>query len=149
MCPCTLLSSVYNNTPNWKKRSPPINQNYNSAKCLTTARAQNAFCSRTQAWRVNYPFSCPITLSNYEEWCVHCPINAQIGLVITNHVRVFYYSVDYKLMIVVNVMLCYSTFRLLWIFVTYYRKHGDSNITSWLHNSFDYIRCVFFINPFP
>ena len=47
-----------------------------SAKCGTTARAHDTLCPPTHAWRVN------------------CPISAQIGLVITNHVRVFYYGFD-------------------------------------------------------
>ena len=29
-----------------------------------------------------------------QAWRVHCPISAQIGLVITNHVREFYYGFD-------------------------------------------------------
>ena len=29
--------------------------------------------------------------------CVHCPISAQIGQVITNHVREFCYSFDYTM----------------------------------------------------
>ena len=39
-----IVSSMCNNRQNWTKRSPPINQNYDSANCLTTARAQDAFC---------------------------------------------------------------------------------------------------------
>ena len=40
------------------------------AKCKTTAHALDAFCPLIQAWRVDCPFSCPITsmmltLSNY------------------------------------------------------------------------------------
>ena len=38
----------------------------NSAKCETTARAHDAFCPLTQAWRINCPFNCPIKLSNYK-----------------------------------------------------------------------------------
>ena len=38
----------------------------NSAKCETTARAHDAFCPLTQAWPVNCPFNCPITLSKYK-----------------------------------------------------------------------------------
>jgi len=30
-----------------------------------------------------------------QAWRVHCPINAQIGLLIANHVREFCYSFDY------------------------------------------------------
>jgi len=30
-----------------------------------------------------------------QAWRVHCPINAQIGLLIANHVRDFCYSFDY------------------------------------------------------
>ena len=48
----------------------PINQNnekiwettVNSAKCTTPARAHDAFCPLTQAWRIK----CPITLTNQE-----------------------------------------------------------------------------------
>jgi len=32
-----------------------------------------------------------------QPWRVHCPINAQIGLLIENHVREFCYSFDYAL----------------------------------------------------
>ena len=38
----------------------------NSAKCETTARAHDAFCLLTQVWRVNFPFNCLVTLSNYK-----------------------------------------------------------------------------------
>ena len=64
-----------------------------SAKCGTTARAHDAFCPPTHAWRVNCPFNCPIH-SPSTSMTHHCPISAQIGLVITNHVREFYYGFD-------------------------------------------------------
>ena len=65
-----------------------------SAKCGTTARAHDAFCPPTHAWRVNCPFNCPIH-SPSTSMTHHCPISAQIGLVITNHVREFSYSFDW------------------------------------------------------
>ena len=37
-----------------------------SAKCETIAHLYDAFCPLTQAWRVNCPFHCPITLSSYK-----------------------------------------------------------------------------------
>ena len=37
-----------------------------SAKCETIAHSYDAFCPLTQAWRVNCPFNCPITLSSYK-----------------------------------------------------------------------------------
>ena len=64
-----------------------------SAKCGTTARAHDAFCPPTHAWRVNCPFNCPIH-SPSTSMTHHCPISAQIGLVITNHVREFHYGFD-------------------------------------------------------
>ena len=30
----------------------------------------------------------------FQAWHLHCPISAQIGLVITNHIKEFYYSFD-------------------------------------------------------
>ena len=48
-----------------------------STKCIATARAK---------WRV---------LSNYKHYVCNCPINAQIRLLIANHVREFCYSFDY------------------------------------------------------
>ena len=30
----------------------------------------------------------------FQAWRIHCPISAQIGLVITNHIKEFYYSFD-------------------------------------------------------
>ena len=30
----------------------------------------------------------------FQAWHIHCPISAQIGLVITNHIKEFYYSFD-------------------------------------------------------
>ena len=30
----------------------------------------------------------------FQAWHIHCPINAQIGLVITNPIKEFYYSFD-------------------------------------------------------
>ena len=64
-----------------------------SAKCGTTARTHDAFCPPTHAWRVNCPFNCPIH-SPSTSMTHHCPISAQIGLVITNHVREFHYGFD-------------------------------------------------------
>ena len=46
----------------WKQNKAMVN----SAKYETTARARDAFCPFTQTWRVNCPFSFPITLSNYK-----------------------------------------------------------------------------------
>ena len=54
----------------------------NSAKC--------ASCPLTQARRANCPFNCPITLSTYRhDAMTRTRSYAQIGLVITNHVREF------------------------------------------------------------
>ena len=36
----------------------------NSTKCKTIVCTHDAFCPLTQAWHVNCPFNCPITLSN-------------------------------------------------------------------------------------
>ena len=30
----------------------------------------------------------------FQAWHIQCPISAQIGLVITNHIKEFYYSFD-------------------------------------------------------
>ena len=38
----------------------------NPSKCETTPHAHDVFCPLSQAWRVNCPFNCPITLSNYK-----------------------------------------------------------------------------------
>ena len=54
-----------------------------STKCTATARKMTRTV-QLQAWRV------------------HCPINAQIGLLITSHVREFCYSFDYKSNKVIN-----------------------------------------------
>ena len=68
----------------------------NSAKCETTARAHDAFCPLTQAWRVNCPFPLTVLLHcQLQAWRLHCTIRAQTGLVITNRVRGFRYSFDF------------------------------------------------------
>ena len=67
----------------------------NSAKCETTARAHDAFCPLTQAWRVNCPVPLTVLLHcQLQAWRLHCTIRAQTGLVITNRVRGFRYSFD-------------------------------------------------------
>ena len=43
-----------------------IKKGTNSAICVTTARAHDAFCSLTKAWRVNCPFNCPIIQSTHK-----------------------------------------------------------------------------------
>ena len=58
-----------------------------STKCTETARAR---------WRV---------LSNYKHDVCNCPINAQIRVLIANHVREFCYSFDYSLNRIYNKIL--------------------------------------------
>ena len=41
----------------------------------TTAHVHDAFCPLTQAWRVNCPFNCPITLSSYKRTLAHYSSN--------------------------------------------------------------------------
>ena len=55
---------------------------------LPLPRVHDTFCPLTQAWRVN--FSCRNHTIQWQAW--HCPKSAQIGLVITNHVREFCHS---------------------------------------------------------
>ena len=55
---------------------------------LPLPRVHDTFCPLTQAWRVT--FSCPNHTIQWQAW--HCPKSAQIGLVITNHVREFCHS---------------------------------------------------------
>ena len=84
----------------------PINQNYDKIRetnkasierwtilkryeCWKTQQftQQSAPQQRAQKWRV---------LSNYKHDVCNCPINAQIRLLIANHVREFCYSFDYN-----------------------------------------------------
>ena len=65
-----------------------------SAKCATTAYTQDPYHPIIQARRIG----CPIILSNYtvqlQARGVHCPIKAQFGMVIINHVRELSCSFD-------------------------------------------------------
>ena len=48
------------------KEKLKITATVNLAKCETTARTHDAFCTITQTQCVNCPFNCPITLSAYK-----------------------------------------------------------------------------------
>ena len=43
-----------------------IEKTVNLAKGKTMVHTNDVFCLLTQAWHVNCPFNCPITLSNYK-----------------------------------------------------------------------------------
>ena len=56
-----------------------------------------AYCPPTLILTLTLSVTCPMSYYTIQlqEWHVHCPISAQIGLVITNRVREFCYGFDY------------------------------------------------------
>ena len=68
-------------------------------KLLTrrNAEQQRAHMKRSVHLHMYDVLTVPLTVLytvQVQAWRVHCPISAQIGLVITNHVREFYYGFD-------------------------------------------------------
>ena len=85
-----MFNSVCNNTLDEQiRRLSPINKNmtiweetrhwlYVFIKTTTTTdttmRAHDTFCPLLEAWHVNCPFNCPITLSNYKHGAYTVPL---------------------------------------------------------------------------
>ena len=55
-----------------------------------------AYCPPTLALTLALSMTCPLSYYTIQlqEWHAHCPVSAQIELVITNHVRAFCYGFD-------------------------------------------------------
>ena len=87
-CPVTNQSKVWQNSRNQQSIDWALNDFKTLLWMLKNPALYSTKCTRTASakWRA---------LSNYKNDVCNCPINAQIRLLIANHVREFCYSFDF------------------------------------------------------